>query len=111
MVKKLGIWIIGVPDLCKRAAARCRRAAYRFAEKLPIFRQENPQEVVRVTNGSHTSHVDFAGKAQELSEFIKVLSVGDRIRVFCDDGVILAEKVSQTRFKEIHAETNTELVH
>ena len=41
----------------------------------------------------------------------KTLSIGDRIRVFCDDGVVVAEKISQTQFKEIHVEMMAELVH
>ena len=58
-----------------------------------------------------SSHVDFAGKPAELTEFIKALSIGDRIRVFCYDGVVVAKKISQTQFKEIHAETMAESVH
>jgi hypothetical protein len=46
-----------------------------------------------------------------LPEFIKTLSIGDRIRVFCDDGVVVAEKISQTQFKEIYVEVMAELVH
>ena len=73
--------------------------------------QENRLEVARVMNVSHPFQVDFAGKPVELSEFIKVLSIGDRIRVFCDDGVVAAEKISEMRFKLIHTETTAELVH
>jgi len=47
----------------------------------------------------------------ELEELIKVLRIGERIRVFCDDGVIVAEKISQTQFKLIHCQTMSELVH
>jgi hypothetical protein len=55
--------------------------------------------------------VDFAGEPVALTEFIKTLSIGDRIRVFCDDGVVVAEKISQTQFKEIHVEMMADLVH
>jgi hypothetical protein len=54
--------------------------------------------------------ISRAGPAA-LTEFIKTLSIGDRIRVFCDDGVVVAEKISQTQFKEIHVEIMAELVH
>jgi hypothetical protein len=47
----------------------------------------------------------------ELREFLKVLNVGDRVRVFCDDGILVAEKVSKTQFKLIHAEMLAEMVH
>ena len=116
MSKKRGIRAVGVPlsavlDLCKRSANRYQRFAARFVDQLRIARHENQREVTRAMNVSHPFHVDFAGKPAELREFIKVLGVGDRIRVFCDDGVVVAEKVSQTQFKEIHAETMAELVH
>ena len=73
--------------------------------------RENQFEVARVMNVSHPLYVDFAGKRVELREFTKLLRTGDRIRVLCDDGVLVAEKISQTQFKLIHTETMTELVH
>jgi hypothetical protein len=62
-------------------------------------------------NGSHPLHADLAGECVELREFAKKLNIGDRIRVLCDDGVLVAEKVSETQFKLIHAEMIAELVH
>jgi hypothetical protein len=62
-------------------------------------------------NVSQALHADFCGKRVELGEFIKVMSIGDRLRVLCDDGLLVAEKTSETQFKLIHAETMTELVH
>jgi hypothetical protein len=116
MSKKRGIWAVGVPlsavpDLCKRAADRCRRFAGRIADQFRVAGRENQLEVARVVNVSNPLHVDFAGKPVALTEFIKTLSIGDRIRVFCDDGVVVAEKISQTQFKEIHVEMMAELVH
>jgi hypothetical protein len=115
MSKKRGFWAIAplsaVLDFCKRTADRGRRYAARLANQLGISNRGNPQQVVQVTKASCSSPLDFAGKPAELTEFIKQLSIGDRIRVFCDDGIVRAEKVSQTQFKEIHAETMTELVH
>jgi len=37
-----------------------------------------------------------------VEELVKVLNIGDRIRVLCDDGFIVAEKISQTQFELIH---------
>jgi len=116
MSKKRRIWAVGVPlspvrELCKRTADRCRRFAGRIANQLRIAGRENQLEVARVTNVSHPLYVDFAGKPVEPKELIRVVRVGDRIRVYCDDGVVVAEKISQTQFKEIHAETMAELVH
>jgi hypothetical protein len=116
MSKKRGIWAVGLPpsavlDWCKRIADRYRRFAGRIADQLRMVGRENQLEFARVMNTSHPFHVDFAGKRVELREFIKVLSIGDRIRVFCDDGVLVAEKISETQFTLIHAEMMTELVH
>jgi hypothetical protein len=116
MSKKCGTKTAGAPlsavlELCKKTAAKCRQFAARVAHEFRLVRQENPRELARATDASHTSFLDFAGRPTELSEFIKVLRIGDRIRVFCDDGVVLAEKISQTQFKEIHIETRAKLVH
>ena len=116
MSKNFRNWTISasfstVSGLYKRAEAGFRSFARRFTKKPLAVRQENPREAVLTVNVSHASPIDFSGKPQELSEFIKVLRIGDRIRVFCDDGIILAEKVSQTQFKEIHAEAMAKFVH
>jgi hypothetical protein len=116
MSKKRGIWAVGVPlsavqDLCKRTADGCRRFAGRIADQFRMAGRENHLEVARVVNVSHPLHADFAGEPVALTEFIKTLSIGDRIRVFCDDGVVVAEKISQTQFKEIHVEMMADLVH
>jgi hypothetical protein len=115
MSKKRGIWAVGVPlsavlNLCKKTADRCRRFAGRIADQLRMAGQENRLEVARVMNVSHPFQVDFAGKPVELSEFIKVLSIGDRIRLLCDDGLLVAEKISETQCKVIHSEMVDKLV-
>ena len=76
-----------------------------------MVERENQFEVARVMNSSDPLYVDFAGKRLELREFIKLLRIGDRIRVFCDDGVFVAEKISETQFTLIHSQMLTELVH
>src|SRR5580693_1512431 len=107
-----GIWAVRLPlsavlDWCKRAAGRYRRVAGRIADQSRLVGRENQFKAARVMNVSHTLHADFAGKRVELSEFIKVMSIGDRLRVLCDDGLLVAEKISETQFKLIHAETMT----
>jgi hypothetical protein len=116
MSNKRGIWVVGVPlsavlNLCKETADRCRQFAGRIADQFRMAGRENQLEVARVVNVSRPLHVDFVGKPVALTEFIKTLSIRDRIRVFCDDGVVVAEKISQTQFKEIHVEMMAELVH
>ena len=116
MSKKRRVWAVGlslsaVLNWCKRTARRYRRVPGRNADQLRMVGREKQFEVVRVMNGIHTLYVDCAGRRVEFSEFIKGLSIGDRIRVCCDDGVVVAEKISETRFKLIHTETMAELVH
>ena len=116
MLKKRGIRSVGLPllavlDWCTRTVGRYRRSAGRIAGQLRMVGRENQSEVARVMNVSHPLHVDFSGKSVELRELTKVLRIGDRIRVLCDDGVVVAEKISETQFKLIHAETMAELVH
>ena len=113
---KRRIWVVGlrlsaVLDWCKRTAGKYRRFAGSIADPLRLVGRENQFEVAPVINVSHPLHADFAGKRVELRECTKALSIGDRIRVLCDDGVLVAEKISETQFKVIHAETMTELVH
>jgi hypothetical protein len=103
--------VSAVLDWCKRTAGKYRRFAGSIADQLRMVGRENQLDVARVMNVSQPLHVDFAGERVELREFAKVLRIGDRIRVLCDDGVLVAEKISQTQFKLIHAETMTDLVH
>ena len=107
----LGLSLSKVLDWSKRTAGRSRRFARRIADQLRMVGRENQFEVARVMNVSQTLHADFAGKRVELGEFIKVMSIGDRLRVLCDDGLLVAEKISETQFKLIHAEKMGKLVH
>ncbi len=47
----------------------------------------------------------------EFEEVVKVLNIGDRIRVLCDDGVVVAEKISPTQFELIHYQMISGLIH
>jgi hypothetical protein len=116
MSTKRGIWEVGLPlsvmlEWCKRTVGRFRRVPGRIADQSRLVGRENQFEATRVMNLSHPLHADLAEKCVELKEFTKVLSIGDRIRVLCDDGVLVAEKISETQFKVIHAEMMAELVH
>jgi len=106
----VGLSLSAVLDCCKRAAGRFRRFAGRIADQLRMVGRENQFEVARVMDGIHTLHVDCAGRRVEFSEFIKLLSIGDRIRVLCDDGLLVAEKISETQCKVIHSEMMDKLV-
>jgi hypothetical protein len=116
MSKKSGIRDVSLPvsavlDWCKRAADRFRLFAGRIAGQSRMVRQENQSEVARAMNVSHPLHVDLGGKSVELRELTKALRIGDRVRVFCDDGILVAEKISETQFALIQAEPIAQLVH
>ena len=96
---------------CKAAAARCRRRAAGIMRAATSCRHSDLLEDVRMADAGHPLRIDFAGRRVELQELINVLSIGDRLRVLCDDGVLVAEKISETRFKLIHSETMSKLVH
>ena len=105
-----GIWAVGLPlsavlDWCKRTVGRYRRGA----DQSLLVGREN--QFARAMNVSQPLLADLAWERIELKEFTKALSIGDRIRVLCDDGVLVAEKISETQFKFIHAEMMTDLVH
>jgi|SRR5580698_793091 hypothetical protein len=116
MSKKLGIWAVGLPlsavlNWYKVTAERYRRLARRISYQVRMLGPRKQFEVTKVTKVDPPFHANFAGSPVELREFTRVLSIGDRIRVLCDDGVLVAEKVSETQFRVIHAQTMAELVH
>jgi len=116
MSKKLGICAVGLPlsavlNWYRRTVGRYRRLARRIACQIRMVGRRKQFEAAEVIKVSPPFHADFAGSPAELREFTRVLSIGDRIRVLCDDGVLVAEKVSETQFRVIHAQTMAELVH
>ena len=116
MSKKLGIWAVGLPlsvvmKWYQQAAGRCQRLARRIAYQLRMVGQRKQFEVTEVIKVCPPFPADFAGSPAELREFTRVMSIGDRLRVLCDDGVLVAEKISETQFRVIHAQAMAELVH
>lgn len=105
-VEGRGIWCIGLAlsralDRCKRTARRYWRFAGGMFRSTTARRRHDPLEG---QIGSYQQLIKF-------NEFINALHVGERIQVLCDDGVIVAEKISQTQFKLIHCQAMSELVH
>ncbi len=116
MSKKIGIWAVGLPlsamlKWYKETAGRYRRLARRIAYQLKMAGRRKQFEAAEVIKVSPPFHADFSGSPVELREFTRVLSIGDRIRVLCDDGVLVAEKVSETQFRVILTQTLAELIH
>lgn len=109
MSKRRGIWALllsAMLDRCKRTAGRWQFASG-IAGILRMVGRENSIGVARLMNASKTVQLDFGGGLVELKKFTEVMRIGDRIRAFCDDGVIEAEKISPTRFKVIYAVETT----
>ena len=109
MAKRYGIWGIGFPlsatlDCCKRTAGRYWRGVRGIVWSIQNGRRSDQFEVARRTNVRAPVQVDFCGEPIELEEFIEVLRIGDRVRVLCDDGLLVAEKISQTQFKLVHSQ-------
>jgi hypothetical protein len=67
----------------------------RLAASTMDGRQENQFEIARTTSNSQPLQLDFASELVELKEFAKTLNIGDRMRMFYYDGVLVAEKISQ----------------
>lgn len=116
MSKGRGIWGISLPlaaalDKCKNAARRIWRFSSSLLWSIAPRLRHDPFEVTRPTNSSPPLEIDFCQRRMELEEFIQILRIGDRIRVLCDDGVVVAEKISQTQFKLIRCQMMSELVH
>jgi hypothetical protein len=112
MSKGRGIWAVSWPlsaalGWCKRTAGRY----WRFAASTVDGRQENQFGIGRTTNNGGPSQPDFVSELVELKEFAKTLNIGDRVRMLCDDGVLVAEKISQTQFKVLYSETTSQQVH
>lgn len=116
MSKRCGI--CGVSSLLLNALDWCKRTGGRYwAFSCGIIWSSRPghrhDQVERgqSTKVGHPEQVYFCGVRIEFKEFLKTLNIGDRIRVLCDDGVLVAEKVSQTQFKLIDSQKASELVH
>lgn len=89
---------------CKKIIGQC----FRNADQIDLARAscpENPSDVAVAASAIYPLRIDFGENCMELNELIAVLRVGDRIRLFCDDGLLIAEKVSQTQLKVIHFQT------
>jgi hypothetical protein len=104
MSKRREIWAslpLSALGWCKKAVGRYWRFAGGIVRRADEFEVSLPKNPIQV---------DFCGERIELREFIKVLSIGDRIRLLCDDGLLVAEKISETRCKVIHSEMVDKLV-
>lgn len=98
-------------DWCKRTATSYWQGVSRIVRLMRGSCRSNLSEDVRPVNVGQPSRIDFCGEDIELKEILRVLTIGDRIRILCDDGVLVAEKMSQTQFKLVGAQSMSKLVH
>ena len=73
--------------------------------------ENDPFEVGSLTNGQDGLRLNWREDRMELDEFLKSVCIGDRIRVLCDDGVLVAEKVSQTQFELVDSQLLSRFIH
>lgn len=95
----------------KRTAGRCLGWVRRIISSSTDPCSNNKLGVGRLTKISKASQVDFRGNWIEFERCIQGLNIGDRVRVLCDDGVLVAEKISQTQLELVHAQATSPLIH
>ena len=110
-------WRVNLPlpvvlDMCKRTAARSWRFFLRVVQSITVRCRGAYAKDGRITDVGNSVLTNSSCRLNaEFEEVVKVLNIGDRIRVLCDDGVVVAEKVSQTQFVLIHCQMTSDSVH
>lgn len=89
--------ILAVSEWCRRTTGR-----------LGMTGREKQSQIARASN---PLHIDFIGNSVELGQLAKALRIGDRVRVHCNDGLLVAEKISETQFQLIDAQPLAGLVN
>lgn len=112
MSKKRGIWGIrfSLPatlDWCKRTAGKY----WRGVSGVTGGRRNDQFQTAQLNHIKQPLPTRFCEERIELKEFLKILSIGDRLRVLCDDGLLVVEKISHTQYKLIHSQMMSEFVH
>ena len=110
-ISGIGLLMSAMQDWCKNTAAKYWHHTKGSLWLIRRGRRNDPFERVQQVNVEQPLRIDFDGECLELKKFVKMLTIGDRIRVLCDDGVVVAEKVSQTEFRLIDSQRMSKLVH
>ena len=99
-------------DMCKTTVGRSWQFFRRVFRSIAARTRHDHLKVDLITDVSHSLLTDSScPQNMEFEEVVKVLNIGDRIRVLCDDGVVVAEKISQTQFELIHYQMISGLIH
>lgn len=110
-ISGISLLLSAMRDWCKRTAARYWQGVSGIVWPMSSGHRKGPFEAVGRVNIGQSPRKNLCGQWIELNEVIKVLRIGDRIRMLCDDGVLVAEKVSQTEFRLIDSQRMSKLVH
>jgi hypothetical protein len=117
MSKRRGNWRINLflpvaLDMCKTRAGRSWQFFRRVFRSITarIRHDHLKPDLIADVNDSLLTN-SSCQQNMELEEAVKVLNIGDRIRVLCDDGVVVAEKVSETQFELIHYQMISDSIH
>src|SRR5437879_9234189 len=90
-------------DMCKTTVGRSWQFFRRVFRSITVRTRHDHLKVDLITGVSHSLLTDSSCRQNmELEEVVKVLNIGDRIRVLCDDGVVVVEQESNAECARIH---------
>lgn len=99
-------------DRFKATVVRHCRSVDKVFRSITTRDQRNRLTVDVSTDVSHPNPPDTPGQQlMDIGDVANALNIGDRIQVFCDDGFVVAEKISQTKFQLIHCQEMSRLIH
>jgi len=98
-------------DWYMKTARRLLRWVREIISPLARDPQSHRIESGGTTDNGHRQLIDFHGDRVELDKLLQQLSIGGRVQIMCDDGVLIAEKASQTQFELVHTQPISRLVH
>jgi hypothetical protein len=99
-------------DICKTTAGRSWQFFRRVFRSVTARTRHDHLKVDLIADVRHSLPTDSSCRQDmEFEELVKVLHIGDRIRVLCNDGVVVAEKISQTQFELIHYQVMSNAIH
>lgn len=107
-ISGISLLLCALRDWWKRTATRYWQGVSGIVGPIRSGRRNGAFEGVGRVNVGQSLWKNLCGQWIELNEVIKILSIGDRIRVLCDDGVLV---VSQTEFRRIDSQRMSTLLH
>lgn len=107
-IESFGQGLLETFGACKRTVIKC----WRFAERVVLsILSRNHSPKGSTVEAGYGLVVEVGNERMDLREFASALPVGDRIRVLCDDGIVVAQKVSPTQFKLLDLQIMSESIH